>query len=397
MRMLPVPRKTAVAGLCAGVVLALAGCGSSPDPVASPAVTSSDAPTSSPASTPTPTGSPLPPSSGRLVKDTTIGGAISPKSVVASGTGLFVAQNMMYQHTVTVYDDQFRLVATVSDAVDLSTLGYPQFPGTTRGAPVEAAFTPDKKHVYVSNYSMYGRGQGPEGTDTCPVQNQLTPSFVYRIDMESFAVDQAIQVGKVPKYVAVTPDGKYLLVSNWCSYDMSVVDTATQQVVRTVPLQQWPRGIAVSPDSTTAYVANFGSSDVAMVDIATGDVTWIKDVGRATRHVNISPDGQFLYVTCNNSGYVAKIDLRAADGPKVVKTVSTGQQPRSSALASDGLHLYVVNYDSDTMSVVETATMTVTQTITTGHHPIGITYDPQTADVWQANYSGSIVVYKPAT
>ncbi|MCL2850002.1 MAG: YncE family protein, partial [Micrococcales bacterium] len=151
-----------------------------------------------------------------------------------------------------------------------------------------------------------------------------------------------------------------------------------------------------SPDSTTAYVANFGSSDIAVVTIATGEVQWIKDVGRATRHVNISPDGQFLYVTCNSSGYVAKIDLDHADGPKVVATVRTGTQPRSSALASDGLHLYVVNYESNTMSVIDTTTMTVTQNLPTGHHPIGITYDPQTANVWLANYSGTIVVYEPA-
>ena len=41
---------------------------------------------------------------GKLKLRETIAGAISPKSVVASGTGLFFAQNMMYQHTVTVYD-----------------------------------------------------------------------------------------------------------------------------------------------------------------------------------------------------------------------------------------------------------------------------------------------------
>jgi len=385
-------------------VLALAGasgvtaCASAQDGV-DPTQTAPTSPvaTAAPTPSPTPTAPPLPPSSGQMVKVTTIAGEISPKSVVASGTGLFVAQNMMYRHTVTVYDAEFELVATVSDSVDLAEFGISGHPGTSKGAPVEAAFMPDGKHVYVSNYAMYGQGHGAEGSDTCSANNSLQPSFVYRIDMKTFAIDQVIQVGKTPKFVAVTPDGKHLLVTNWCSYDMSVVDTATQQVVRTVPLGKWPRGIAVSPDSATAYVANFGSSDIAVVDLATGDVEWIKDVGRATRHVNVSPDGQFLYVTCNSSGYVAKIDLEHPEGPKVVATVATGTQPRSSALASDGLHLYVVNYESNTMSVIETTTMTVTQTLPTGHHPIGITYDPQTANVWLASYSGTIVVYEPAT
>ncbi|MCL2424638.1 MAG: beta-propeller fold lactonase family protein, partial [Micrococcales bacterium] len=118
--------------------------------------------------------------------------------------------------------------------------------------------------------------------------------------------------------------------------------------------------------------------------------------GRATRHVNVSPDGQFLYVTCASANHVAKIDLKAPGGPAVVARLNTGKQPRSATLASDGLHLYVVNYDVNTMSVVDTTTMTVTQTLPTGHHPIGITYDPQTANVWVASYSGTIVVFEPA-
>ena len=41
------------------------------------------------------------------------------------------------------------------------------------------------------------------------------------------AIDQVIPVGAVPKYVAVTPDDKTVLVTNWCSWDLSVIDVAT--------------------------------------------------------------------------------------------------------------------------------------------------------------------------
>ncbi len=39
-----------------------------------------------------------------LTQVTTINGRISPKSVDATDTGLVFAQNMMYRHTMTVYD-----------------------------------------------------------------------------------------------------------------------------------------------------------------------------------------------------------------------------------------------------------------------------------------------------
>jgi len=76
-----------------------------------------------------------------------ITGEISPKSVVASGTGLFFAQNMMYRHTVTVYNRRGKLVNTIPDTVDLSEFGFEECEGEHRGAPVEAAFSPDGRYA----------------------------------------------------------------------------------------------------------------------------------------------------------------------------------------------------------------------------------------------------------
>ncbi|MDQ1494092.1 MAG: hypothetical protein QOG69_575, partial [Actinomycetota bacterium] len=103
---------------------------------------------------------------GRMVLEKTITGHLNEKSVVASGTGLFFAQNMMYLHTINVYDRNYKLLKIIPDAVKLADFGYPQYPGIYKGAPVEAAFTPDHKFAYVSNYSMYGAAPFTrEGTD----------------------------------------------------------------------------------------------------------------------------------------------------------------------------------------------------------------------------------------
>ena len=68
----------------------------------------------------------------------------------------------------------------------MAQFGFPGHPGITRGAPVEAAFTSDGRYAYVSNYSMYGSGFGPEGSDTCTPASALaagdTDSYVYRVD-----------------------------------------------------------------------------------------------------------------------------------------------------------------------------------------------------------------------
>ena len=73
---------------------------------------------------------------------------------------------------------------------------------------------------------MYGPGWNAEPSDDCDRGN-WDDSFVYRIDLASLAIDDVIPVGAVPKFLAVTPDGRRLVVSNWCSYDMSIIELDT--------------------------------------------------------------------------------------------------------------------------------------------------------------------------
>lgn len=349
-------------------------------------------PTRSPASAQVRT---APPSARlRLRYATTIGGHISPKSVDASGTGFVFAQNMIYTHTVTVYNDHnYRLVATIPDAVTLRNWGYPKYPGRYQGGPVEAAFSPDRRYVYVSNYSMYGPALTRQGHDACSPADDFDSSFVYRVRVTTMRIDQVIHVGSVPKFLAITPDDKYLLVSDWCSYALSVVNVRTAKEIRRISLGPYPRGIAVDPSSSTAYVAIMGSSEIAKINLHTFTVRSIPDVGVSPRHLVMSPSGRWLYTTLNGEGTVAKIDTRTGH---VVARVSTGVEPRSMAIAPDGQSLYVVNYGSNTVTKVRTSDMTVIQTVKTNSAPIGITYVPDRRQIWVACYTGTIMVFKDA-
>ncbi len=334
----------------------------------------------------------VPAAMGRLRLRTTITGRISPKSVVASGSGLVTAQNMMYTHTITVYDARtMKLKATIPDAVNLAKFGVTGHPGISRGAPVEAAFSPDGNFAYVSNYSMYGSGFGPEGKDTCAPGDGTDRSFLYRVNVEQMAIDRVYQVGSVPKVVAVTPDGGKVLVSSWCSWDLYVVNTATDTVRRTISLGAYPRGIAVSPDSRFAMVAIMGSSHLLRVDLRTYRTRKV-EVGAGPRAVVLSPDAKTAFVTLNAEGRVAKVDLRTG----VIARTATGSAPRSLARSSDGTALYVVNYKSGTVAKLRSSNMRVLQTVKACYRPIGITYEPVTRRVWVACYGGQILVFDDA-
>lgn len=378
--------------LLAGSVVVIAVIPQAPDMGGIPARAAAAPTTTATTGTTTAPSTPIAPRADRtrLALVRTITGDISPKSVASSGTGIVTAQNMMYRHTVTMYDSRrMRLIATIPDAVTLSRFGVSGHPGVSRGAPVEAAFSPDGTYEYVTNYAMYGAGFGPEGTDTCTPGSGYDRSFTYRIDVATRTIDRVYQVGAVPKVVRATPDGRFVLVSNWCSWDMSVISTRLGREIRRVPIGAYPRGIAVSPTGDVAYVAVMGGNDLMRVDLATWKTRSI-GIGSGPRAVVFGPSGRFIYATLNAEGTVAKLDLTTGS---VVSRVATGRAPRSLAISPDGTALYVVNYKSGSVSKVRSRDMKVLQTRDACYHPIGITYDAPTRRVWVACYGGEILVF----
>ena len=326
----------------------------------------------------------------RLVNQFVVENAdLQPKSVVASGNGLFFAQNMMYRHNVMVFDRGGNVLARIPDDVDLAAFGV-KGGVKAQGSPVEAAFLPDRSYVYVSNYKMYGPGFNPSADDNCG-RAKWDDSYVYKINTSTFAIEKVIATGSVPKFMAVTPDGSRLLVSNWCGFDVSVIDTATDTSITRIDVGRHPRGIAVTKDGRYAYVTVMGESKIVKIDLRSNAVVGrVPDAGSTPRHLLLSPDGRYLYVSNNHENLVRKIDLQA--GVAVAKA-RTGVETRTMAMADDGESLYVVNYEDGTVSKVRTSDMKILQTEPTGVHPVGITYDPVTRQVWVANYAGTLRVF----
>jgi YVTN family beta-propeller protein len=236
---------------------------------------------------------------------------------------------------------------------------------------------------------MYGPGYNKEGHDTCSPASGYDTSFVYRINRSEYSIDAVYPVGSVPKVVEVTPDNKYVLVTNWCSYTLNVISTEAQKVVKTIKIGRYPRGIAVSQDSKKAYVAEMGGNRIHVINLEDFSVSYIP-IGSNPRAIVLSPDNSKLYVTMNLSGRVASWDL--IDN-KPGKSVKTGNAARSLAISSDGSSLFVVNFKSDTVSKVRTSDMKVLQTVKACNEPIGITYDAPTNNTWVACYKGQIKIY----
>jgi YVTN family beta-propeller protein len=116
--------------------------------------------------------------------------------------------------------------------------------------PYGIAVTPDGKYVYVANCG----GQ----SETLSVIDAASNTVV----------GNPIPVGGCPVGIAVTPDGKYGYVANNLNY-VSVIDTGSNTVVgNQIPVGAAPNGIAMRPDGKYVYVANSAGNSVSVIETA---------------------------------------------------------------------------------------------------------------------------------
>lgn len=70
-----------------------------------------------------------------------------------------------------------------------------------------------------------------------------------------------IAVGKDPRGLAVTPDGRWLLTANQGSADVSVVDTGTRKEIKRIAVGRNVEFMRISPDGLRAFVTYEPSSE----------------------------------------------------------------------------------------------------------------------------------------
>lgn len=68
-------------------------------------------------------------------------------------------------------------------------------------------------------------------------------------------------------------------ITNFGSNNVSVIDTATNTVIATIPVGSVPLGVVVTPDGSKVYVANSDDNSVSVIATATNTVTATIPVG----------------------------------------------------------------------------------------------------------------------
>lgn len=239
------------------------------------------------------------------------------------------------------------------------------------GRPVDLALSPNGATVYLKN-----------------INNLLV------VDTATWTLRQTLGypgAGASLHGIAVSKNGARVYVTGAGNelYEWQVAANDTVSFLRTIamPAGSYPCGLALSADESKAYVCLSVANKLAVVNLANGTVTQQINVGIAPWDVVLSPDGNAAYVsdwggrfpvagdlTAPSAGTQVVVDHRGVGASGVVSfvnllagletaQVATGLHPSDVELSPDGATLYVANANSDTVTVIDTLTRAVRETI----------------------------------
>jgi YVTN family beta-propeller protein len=184
--------------------------------------------------------------------------------------------------------------------------------------------------------------------------------------------------------VYITPDGKFAVAGSIQASTISIVDTGTDQMVRTIKMSAGVRPMTfdTNPDGSTKRIfvqlSNFHG--LAVVDFASGrEVARIEHPaipgvpphndglqGAPAHGLGVTPDGKQLWSTSKVFGYAYVFSL--PDLTEIAR-VFVGQHPEWVTFSPDGRQVYVAAAGDNQTFVVDTQTFKEVARIPVGQVP----------------------------
>jgi YVTN family beta-propeller protein len=182
----------------------------------------------------------------------------------------------------------------------------------------------------------------------------------------------------------LSKDGTRIYISNEDTKSATVINIATEKVEHIIPVSQEPEGVTTTPDGRLFYVTCEAGGDIFAIDTKTyTSVAHFKVEGRP-RSIDFLKTGGIGFVPSESVGQVNVIDTVNS---KVLKTLTlpAGSRPMRVRVAPDGRKVYVSNGRAGTVSVIDSHTYELTDTIKVGPRPWGIVISPDGKVLFAAN------------
>ena len=247
------------------------------------------------------------------------------------------------------------------------------------GGYVGIAFSPNGTRAYVSGVpgdGAFGKGLKGEGGDVIHVFD-VNPASGAATEFEPIALPdardgaaaqdelpQATAVNAWPEGLAVTPDGKRLVVALGQADQVAIVDLAKVGGPATLAnVGRYPYGVAIDPKRPRAYVTNERDGTVSVIEIPSGKALATIEVGGERGAAYAHPEGivadpvrDRMYVAVTDRDLVAVLDTNALKLERYVdvgrKDAAIGTAPVEPAVSPNGDTLYVADAGEDAVAAI---------------------------------------------
>jgi YVTN family beta-propeller protein len=218
------------------------------------------------------------------------------------------------------------------------------------------------------------------------------------IDLATMKVVKTFDVKAAgPRGLGVTDDGKKLIVATRENESISVIDTATGEVLQQIPVGKNPEFVRVKgnfayissePSAKAGPPPKPGSAEaedddddeekipakIAVVDLIKGEKVREITGGPETEGIEFSADGKNLVITNEADNTVTVHNIESGELVKTVKTHEHGDRPRGIKVSPDG-NTYLATLEYGNNFMVLDKDFNVVRTVPTGDTPYGISYD----------------------
>ncbi|MER6784308.1 hypothetical protein ABT330_06650 [Streptomyces sp. NPDC000658] len=177
------------------------------------------------------------------------------------------------------------------------------------------------------------------------------------VDTAARSVTGTLAVSGLPSGGVVAPNGRlaYVSLERGNPLGIAVIDTATDTVTGTFPIGIRPSLLAMSPTGDRIYGAAEGGM-IVVVDTETMSVLGAPiRIGMPILGLAVGPDGKQIFVP----SLEGSVHVVAADTLEVAAKVHVALQPRDVTVTPDGSRLYVSHQPTQSVSVIDTASMSV--------------------------------------
>jgi YVTN family beta-propeller protein len=193
-----------------------------------------------------------------------------------------------------------------------------------------------------------------------------------------------LNAGSDPEEFALSKDGQQIYISNEDTKSASVISIASGKLQHIIPVGQEPEGVTTTPDGKQFYVTCEAGGDIFVVDAHSYSALGHFKVNGRPRSVAFLSAGGIGFIPSESAGELNVID---SVNPKVLKTIAlpAGSRPMKVKLSPDEKRLYVSNGRAGTISVFDSHSYELLETIKVGQRPWGIGISPDGKFLFAAN------------